>query len=432
MKVKMVGIDHNKASLEYREIFSFTKDEITDAMKKIKSVDFITGNIIISTCNRTELWITVSDKSEGKINPAKLLCMVKGVDYEENREFFTYREDKEAIEHLMITACGINSKVFGEDQIITQIKDALNIARECKCCGKTLEKVFSNSIAAAKKVKTSVKLTSYNPSVADSGVKELKEISGNLEGKNCLIIGNGKMAGLIAEHLVENKANVTMTLRRKYHAGEENDSLVLQGCNMISYDDRYSVLKEADFVISATLSPHYTLEYDKVREVEFKKPGFWLDLAVPRDIDPKIEEYLDVTIYDIDNMGTGNKVDEKNTEIVQAQEIIGTYRDDIVNWIDFRKQVTKIKKIIEITKKDTILRAEKNLKEALSNYENDDKRKEELYDEIENIVESSVGRAVNKLIFGIKDTLEKEYWDIVIEALLESAEKETIKGSKKQ
>lgn len=417
MQVRMVGIDHGVANIENREKFSFTADEVKDALKRVKEIEEISGCIIISTCNRTELWI--SQKEEETTDIKQVLCDIAGNSIKESKAFLVERNGKEAIEHIMLTACGINSRVFGEDQILTQIRDALEISRDLETNSTTLEKVFLNAITAGKKVKDSVKLTKHSPSVASNSIEELKGIYGSLKNKNCLIIGNGKMAVLIAEHLVKNHAKVTMTMRKRYHHSEEISSVVPKGCEMISYDDRYQYVKNADIVISATLSPHYTLTLEKLKDYEVKEPSVWLDLAMPRDIDKKIEDEYKVSIYDIDSFET-EKIDEeisKNLEF--AKEIIGGYRDEILKWLEFRKIVPTINRIVKLAKKDTVLRAEKELK----NLEIDDKT----IKSINRVIAGATGRAVSKILFGLKDTLQDDMWDTAIESLLESAQKETIK-----
>lgn len=420
MQVKMVGIDHNKASLQDREKFSFTGEEAVCAMQQVRKMDGITGCILLSTCNRTELWISQSDSSAP--DPAEILCGLKGGRTEAYRGFFTVREGKAAIEHLMVTACGINSKIFGEDQIITQVVDALELARSAKTTGKTLEKVFLNSIAAAKQVKTSVKLTGYNPSVADSGVRELREAYGSLEGKTCLIIGNGKMAALIAGHLLDSGAKVMMTLRRQYHHGEEFSSLAPAGCQMIGYEERYEKISMADVVVSATLSPHYTITREGLAAsgAQVKPGSLWLDLAVPRDIEPSVASAYGIRLCDVDHLDSEVDTDLVESGIAEAKQIIGAYRQEIVNWLAFRKQVPKVRETVKAVEEDCLLRADREIKQLGFD--------EATVSKVEEIVESAAGRAVNKLIFGLKDTLEPEQWERCVDALLQSAKKDTIKS----
>ena len=418
MQIKMVGIDHNMAALKYREAFSFGREESVAAMKKIVETSGVDGCIIIATCNRTEMWISCDETIEK--SPGELLCEVKEVSYDSFKEFFVDRKGKDAIEHLMVTACGINSRVFGEDQIIAQIKDALELSRKSGCTSRTLEKVFQNSITAAKKVKTSIKLSGYNPSVATSGVKELTLEYGSLKDKKCLIIGNGKMSALIAEHLMSQGADVMMTLRRKYHHGEEFESLIPKGCEMIPYEERYKAIPRADIVISATLSPHYTVTVKGLKDVLVKEPGVWLDLAVPRDLEPAISENYNVKICDIDGLESQVDTELFKDELIKAGQIIGTYRDDILNWLEFRKLVPSAKKIISLTREDAVLRADKELKDLNLGRENTEK--------IEKIMGDATARAINKLIFGLKETLPKEQWDKCINGILKAAEKDTLKS----
>lgn len=415
MQLKMVGIDHNLADLDNREAFSFTTNEIEEALIRVKKIEGITGTILISTCNRTELWLSC-DKND--IDAGKILSELKEKDFEDVKTFFVYRQDKDAIWHLMTTACGINSKVFGEDQILTQIRDALEQARMLETTSSTLEKVFQNSISAAKKVKDSVRLTTQNSSVASSGIKELKSVYGSLQSKECLIIGNGKMAILIAEHLVENGANVTMTKRRRYLHHQSVDSHSPKGCKMISYEDRYDYIGSADIVISATLSPHNTITMEGLKGKKLKEPSIWLDLAVPRDIDREIAKEYNITIWDIDVMEEDIS-EETQKDLHFAKEIIGAYGDDMIRWLNFRKLVPKVNDVVKLTKKDAYFRAEKELK----NLDLDsDKIKE-----IEKIIIGASGRAISKLLYGLKDGLSENILESTIDALYEIASKETLK-----
>ncbi len=422
MQVRMIGVDYNKADLDTREKFAFTKDEILSSLKIILDNYQVTGAIIISTCNRTELWI--SQLEEESLDMQKVLCELKNISADDEHkyiknEIFVTRQGKEAIEHIMVTACGINSKVFGEDQILTQIREALEISREINCTSTTLEKVFLNSVTAGKKVKDSVRLTRDNPSVATSGIKELKEAYGSLEGKDCLIVGNGKMAVLIAEHLIANKANVYMTLRRRYHNSEEQSSNTIKGCKMISYEDRYSYIEKADIVISATLSPHNTITLEGIEGLSLKEPSIWLDLAVPRDIDPRISKKYNITIWDIDNMQEEISEDTQR-ELLYAKEIIGGYRDEMVKWLEFRKLVPNVNSLLKNIRRDVYLRSEKNLRSI--GLDND------MVATVEDIVMEATSKAVSKVLFGLKDTLGEDSWESTFQGLLEASEKDTLKN----
>lgn len=417
MQLKMVGIDHSMAKIEYRELFAFTKDEAAKCMKDIVN-DKVSECILISTCNRTELWVSGVDA--GKVDLIELLCKIKNADCEKFAKYFVQRTGEEAIEHLMMTACGMNSRVFGEDQIITQIKEALDLGRKCSTTGTTLEKVFQSSITAAKKIKNSVKLTDYNPSVADSGIKKLHTALTTVQGMKCLIIGNGKMAALIAEKLVAEDADVTMTLRRRYHHGEEFNSIIPKGCKMIPYEDRYSIVEDADIVISATLSPHYTVTAEALKGIELKESAVWLDLAVPRDIEPAIATKFGITVWDIDGMEEDIDFSSLESEFEKARNIAEEHIAEIVKWLEFRRLVPMANEIVTLTKEDNIFRTEGQLKEI--NLSQDDTA------QIQNIIGEATEKTVRKLIFGLKETMNEDLWASCMEALLEAAKKETMKS----
>lgn len=421
MRVAMIGVDYNKANLNTRENFAFTKEEIKKALKNIVNEKDITGAVLLSTCNRTELWVSCESED---IDLKTILLKAKKISFSEAEKYidldiFSIREGVEAIEHLMITACGINSKVFGEDQILTQIREALDISRENLTSSTTLEKVFQNAIAAGKKVKDSVRLTRSNPSVATSGIKELKAIYGSLEGKVCLLIGNGNMASLIAQHLVDSRARVFMTRRKKYHKGDSQQTNAVKGCDMIAYEDRFKYIPMADIVISATLSPHHTIKLEDLDGLNLKEPSVWLDLAVPRDIDYRIGEKYHITIWDIDNMQEDVSQDMED-ELRYAKEIIGAYRDEIVQWLSFRKCIPHINTLMKEFRKDVYERGEKSFKSIVK-----DEVKEQ---ELNVIVNEITTKALGKVLFGLKDTLEEEQWETVFKAMVESAKKDTLKS----
>lgn len=417
MQVRMLGIDHNLASLEVREKLAFSKKQASQAMADLASQEGVSGCLILSTCNRTELW--VSCKEEAKISMLDLLGLVKEEAASFAEDVTVERQGDEAIGHLLSTACGLNSMVFGEEQILSQIRDALDLARQAGTASSTIERVFQTAVAAAKEVKNSLDMGSYKPSVASQGLSEIEAAGYDLKDKNCLVIGNGKMGELVANHLVSKGAKVKMTLRKSYHHGDDFESLMPKGCQMIDYYDRYQALANADIVISATMSPHHTLTRAKVAQTQVKTPALWLDLAVPRDIDPNISKEIDVKILDIDSLGACGDEAMKETR-QEAMEILGYYKDNIKNWLDFRQEMPMIMETIKLTKKDIFERLRPELKDM------------GLTEDQEKILQKKVrgasGRAVNKLLCGLKNSLDQEDWDKVFSALLESAKKETLKS----
>lgn len=421
----MVGIDHNKASIEYRELFSFTKSESIEAMKQLKEKYQIGGCIILSTCNRTELWI--SNSSEGKENkriklsPYEMLCGSKGVDSNRYKDFFIEREGEAAAFHLLELTCGLDSKIFGEDQIISQVREAMILSRKSKCIDMVLEKVFQTAIGAAKKVKSQVHLASVDGSTALQAVSLLKEKKGNLKEVPCLIIGNGQMGKLVASAMLAQGADIKMTLRKKMHGQEITESLAIEGCTMIPYENRIKELASAEVVISATRSPHYTLKKDEV-EGHFNKKAnnIWIDLAVPRDIDPSISTLDGVSIFDIDHLeGVKNHIkNRQNLEV--SLKILKEYLEDLKQWFAFRKRVPEIQNIVKLTVED----ASKRILRPIEYMELQEKDKKQLQTEMQKSLEKTIG----KLLFGLKDTLKDSLWQECLEAINRAASKDTLKS----
>ncbi|HWQ77470.1 MAG TPA: glutamyl-tRNA reductase [Anaerovoracaceae bacterium] len=416
MRVRMVGIDHNKASIEYRELFSFTKAGAMDAMRTLKENYPIDGCVILSTCNRTELWIS----AEGGPSPRRMLCVLKGADPDRYSDLFIEREGEEAALHLLELACGLDSKIFGEDQIISQVREAVILARKQHCTDMVLEKVFQTAIGAAKKVKSQVKLAAADGSTALQVISLLKEKLGNVRGITCLMIGNGKMGQLVGSTLTAQGAVVKMTLRKAIHGNHPTESVVPEGCVMIPYEDRIRELASSRVVISATRSPHYTLKMNEVEGCLNHEPSIWIDLAVPRDIEPGIGALDGITLFDIDHLAEDENREINGSSREEAMEILREYMNDLNNWFAFRERIPEIQDIVKLTVEDVAGRLDHPI-DAIELQEDERKL---IRAEIERAVEKSVG----KLLFGLKDTLRHSLWKECLDAVYEAANKDTLKS----
>lgn len=396
MNIIMVGIDYQKASIEYRERFSFTAVSSREAMQFIRDKYHVKGCVIFSTCNRTELWINGLDQN---INAAKILCEIKNENYEELQHYFYEFENREAVSYLLELACGVHSLIWGEDQILTQVKKAIDYARECACTDNVLEKLFQTAVTAAKKVKTMVKLTHANQSVSTKVVDILTHSVGSLKGVSCLVIGNGEMGKLMADTLVKEECDVTITTR-KYKTGEV---LIPDGCKSISYDDRISFGATADIIISATLSPHYTIKYDEAALMsKNRKNCYYFDLAVPRDIEQSARNLPNVQLFDVDSLG-GNESDMNEPELRKAKEILMEYEEEFEIWYRFKELVPIINNISEKASIDINNR----VKKTIYNFELDSYKRAQL----ENDVEIAVQKVVSGLMYGLKNHLDKQLWN---------------------
>lgn len=399
----MLGIDHNKASIQEREIFSFTKKMATDVLLVLKGIKGINGCIILSTCNRMELWVSCLDELD--ISMLDILCSVKKVDKYPYKHCFVERYDNDAITHLFYLTCGLKSKIIGEDQILTQVKASLELSREYYCTDNVLETLFRMAITSAKQVKTQIHLSTVNSSVINHVVYQLKSYDYLFQGKKCLVIGNGEMGKLAATKLKEEGSQVTVTVRQ-YRSGVVE---IPTGCKRINYSERFDQIKEYDIVISATASPNMTILYENLKDLEFKNPIVFVDLAVPRDIDPNIKELINVELYDIDHFNVDVISDEMKVQLNQINEILQTRIEEFFSWYQCRDIIPMIQALSENAAVDVGLRIDKTIKKIEI-----DSTDKEL---IASTVHSAANKVVSKIIFGLRDKVESDIFLECMEAL---------------
>ena len=404
MSISMIGIDHSKASVDIRAKFSFTKKRAIEAMKKLKEEHGILGCIILSTCNRMEVWVSTQDDEE--ISLYDFLCKEKEVEKDEYQDYFMKRENEEAVRHLFYLTSGLKSQILAEDQIITQVKDALTLARDAYCTDNVLEVLFRMAVTAAKKVKTEVTFSRANTSVIHQAMERLKNQGFSFEGKTCMVIGNGEMGKVTALALKEAGADVTVTVRQ-YRSGVVN---IPQGCKRINYGERMELLPDCDLVVSATASPNYTLTKENFEEIKLDAASVVLiDLAVPRDIDPEIGKLQNVSLYDIDSFRIDAASPKLQASMQKAGEILDDQMKEFYDWFNGRDIFPRIEEIKADAVEDLNLRITKILKKTPM----EQKDRESLL----RAIDTAAGKVVNKMIFGLRDSLEQEAFLDCVEGL---------------
>lgn len=295
MIILMTGLDYKKAELKVREKFAFTKEQKRKFLKEFTDKNNITGCVLLSTCNRTELYISIEE--DKKNNLTKMLCDFLNIEYKEYKEYFVERKNETALVHLFKVSAGMDSLILGDDQIITQVREDLEISRGVNCTDSYIETCFNIAIKTGKQIKTKVIIRDPKISNAPYKAVEKLKLNTNLKSKNVLVIGNGHMGRTTAELLIKEKANVTITLREYKSSG----NIIPKGASFISYKHRQLILNSIDIVISATTSPHYTLKYNDLALLD-KPPKIIIDLAVPRDIEPSIKNINGISIFTIDDI----------------------------------------------------------------------------------------------------------------------------------
>ena len=403
MSVSMIGIDFNKASVDIRSKFSFTKKNAVISMERLKEVKGILGCVILSTCNRMEIWVSKKDNAD--IDLYKFLCNEKNIDSEGYTDAFDKREGKCAVKHLFYLTSGLKSQILAEDQILTQVKDALNLSRESFCTDNVIEVLFRKAITAAKKVKTDVVFSRANTSVIYNAVEYFYEKEYSFKDKKCMVIGNGNMGKLTALALTGEGADVTVTVRQ-YKSGIVE---IPEGCKRINYGDRLSIIPECDVVVSATSSPNCTITKESLEKINIKKELILLDLAVPRDIESDVSKIENVRLYDIDSFKADKITPETQKSLDKAGIIIDEQMDEFFEWYTGKELIPEIHKIKKEMVTDVDHRIEKNIR-TLDIGEED---KEKLVDTINN----AAGKVILKMMFGLKDTLDKDVFAECVEGI---------------
>ncbi|MGL4878971.1 glutamyl-tRNA reductase [Paraclostridium dentum] len=330
MDFAVVGVNHNNTPINIRETVSFTDTQ------KIEGINFLLDNgieeaIILSTCNRSEVYIyskNILDKVEVVKNFYQDYFDVENIE-----EFLFNKTGEEAIKHVFNVSAGLDSLVLGEDQILGQVKDAHDFARQLGSSKKVFNKLFREAITVSKDIKTTTKISHQPLSISYIGIKCLKEKMGSLENKNALVIGLGKMSKLAMKHLEEEQLNNIYVTNRSY---EKLKSIQEEYKNLIpiKYEDRYEVMDKVDIVISATASPHTVLKKAEMPKTSNKL--IMMDIALPRDIDKNLNEFENIEVYDIDDLKKISEAnDKKRRELASIGELIIDEKIEEFNeWLD--------------------------------------------------------------------------------------------------
>lgn len=331
MKLCMAGIDAS-APFEEREKLSLVRGQVQAMLPRIAEQTGCAA-VLLATCSRTELYLH-AEGERALPDPAEALCRAAGVAAS---AFVTRREGADAVRHLMHVAAGMQSQIFGDDQIVSQVKDAVALAREAKTTDAVLDTLFRRAVTAGKRVRTETRLTGVPASAAEVGVRRAERFFGSLAGRRAVVIGNGEMGRLAARALARAGSEVTVTLRTYRHG----ETLVPQGCGTVPYDRRLDAIEGADLVVSATTSPHFTLTAAQMQTL-LCPPRLLLDLAMPRDIESTAAG-AQTALFNLDDLGDLGDADD--TSRGTAECILDEETREFFAWLNYRAALPLIAKI---------------------------------------------------------------------------------------
>ena len=382
----MTGIDFVHAPLEKREAVSLVRGQVQALLPCIAAQKGVQGCVLLATCNRTELYLHGAEGTQ--LDALAVLAEAAGFDAAEYRGCSITRTGEDAVHHLMKVAAGLESQIFGDDQIVSQVKGAVALAREAKTVDAVLDTMFRRAVTAGKRVRTETRLTGVPASAAEVGARRAAQFFGSLEGKHAVVIGNGEMGRLAASTLRAQGCAVTVTLR-SYHHGE---TVVPAGCDTWPYDTRCEVLDGADLAVSATTSPHFTLTAEQVAAMR-NPPRLLLDLAMPRDIEQAVGEDGRVRLLNLDDLGD---LGDHNAEArVVAQRILSEEEQAFYEWYGYRQALP----LIAAVKDEALTRL--HYDHAYNGLHEDG--------DLDGLAELAVNKTVDLLLGGMKELVDAEH-----------------------
>ncbi len=376
MQLFAFGLNHNTAPVSVREQVNFSPERLEHALHDIIERELATEIVIISTCNRTELYCVFEyDTSDITHIINNWLSHYHNIPSQLLQTHLYVHDKDNAVRHLLRVACGLDSMVLGEPQILGQIKSAYNTAKNAKTTKRFLNKLFEYSFSVAKQVRTDTAIGSSPVSVAFAAVRLAQQIFGNLQDNTALLIGAGETIELAARHLHENKLNRMIVANRTL---EKARKLAKEFAGYaITLEEIPVHLAEADVVISSTASQTHVLTKDEVKQaikVRKHRPMFMVDIAVPRDIEPSVGDLDDVYLYSVDDLNEviQDNLRSREQEALKAEEIIDTQVTHFISWwrsLDVVTTICNLREQSQEHRHDIVNKAKRMLDNGKSPYE---------------------------------------------------------------
>ena len=334
--IAVLSISHQLAPVEIREKVAFASSELPTAISNLLSLSDIKACVIFSTCNRSEIYVSHNSKNIRDVL-LKFLATTHAIDHLSLVEYVSFFESIEALSHISKVACGLESLVLGEPQILGQLKDAYQVSKAQGALDKVLEKLFQHVFKTAKKVRTDTNIGSSPISVAYCAVKLSEKIFTNLENQTVLLIGAGEMVELSAQHLSKRGVKDMIFANRTLENAQP--IAIKHNAEAIALKSLSENLHRADIVISSTAAPIPIIGKGLIETVLLQRkhqPMLLIDLAIPRDIEPEVNQLEDVFLYTVDDLQqiANSNLEERLKEKVDAEKIMNLSSIEFMEWIN--------------------------------------------------------------------------------------------------
>jgi len=392
----LIGISHKTAPVEIREKVALSEEEQKKAIGTIIDKFNASGCMILSTCNRTEVYFSNGHVKGTSDKIRRWLNDFKNCSEYTNTEITYELSSSEAVEHFFKVLSGMDSQIIGEQQIVGQVKDSYDLSHDLNATDTLINKLFNFAMQAKKKVHNETFLSDGTVSISFAGVELARKIFSNLTDKNVLMIGAGKTAELAAYHFKENGVKNIHVVNRTFKRAEELAEK-FEG-KAFRMEQLHEALMDSDIVISATSSTEYVVTTDLIKPISKKRhhrPIFLIDLAIPRDIDPEINKINAVFLYNLDDLQEIVKVnlEKRKKEIPKSQKIILEFVGEFEKWAEMNSMssvVGRLKKKLDVLRQNEMERLKTKLPQ--NGYKK----------EIDNLTESIINKVVRQHVKSLK------------------------------
>ncbi|MCD6269408.1 MAG: glutamyl-tRNA reductase [Deltaproteobacteria bacterium] len=390
MHIVILGLNHQTAPVATRERLAFTAEELPKVLNRLKKETGLDEVMILSTCNRVELYGICSDLDECRNRLINFLAEYHRIETDSFADNLYFHTDSEAIRHGFRVASSLDSMVVGEPQILGQLKDAFAIAADESGTGLILNRFLHRAFFIAKEVRTRTKIASCAVSVSFAAVELAKKIFGDLNNMKVMLIGAGEMCELAARHFinqgVEQVLVTNRTLIRAQQLAEEFSGIALP------FDMFLNHLDQVDIILSSTGAPDYLIHpQDLILALKKRRnrPMFLIDIAVPRDINPKINELDNIYLFDVDDLQdvVTENIDQRHQEAKRAEELVIREVEKFEQWLASLAVTPTIKKL----RQQTLEISHQELKKTLAGFS-------DLSDKEKHRLEAMVNAIANKFL----------------------------------
>ena len=360
MPILIVGVNHKTAPVAIREKVSFSPDAMTRALHSARQV--VQESVILSTCNRTEIYV-VCPPQQSVQSVVEWLAQWHSLPVSQLQPYLYLHQDEAAVRHTLRVACGLDSLVLGEPQILGQLKSALQVATEQAVTGNHLNRLMQHAFSTAKKVRTQTSIGANPISVAFAAVSLAKQIFSQLEKQTALLIGAGETIELVGKHLATNKIGHVLVANRSVDKAQK--LAAEYGRKGISLQELADHLPKADIVISSPPSPVPILgkgTVERALKIRKHRPMFMVDIAVPRDIEQEVAELDDVYLYTVDDLQSviEENLQSRRAAAEQAEGMVGTETSNFMAWLraqDHMDTIREYRARTEQTRQETLDKA---------------------------------------------------------------------------